>query len=335
MSKLILHVGHPKTATSYLQSLIALNEQTLKKHNIYYPFHNSFFLAKKGMPTSGNGEIFKKFNFKQKYDQTILFSSEDLFRILEWEDFYQIAEKYSQNLKIILYTRNLFDFTFSSWGQKVKRAGEIRDLNTYLVDVFSETLPNIKIRPYENILKWLEISKKYGFKIIIRNYSENRENLDKIFFQDLLNINKIDFNLVQPEIKNINRSLTIAEYNLQRVFNSIDGRISSLYISDELINKLPNMKIQSLKCSKQAYDAVVEKSFSTIDNINNYLNISDKIKIEQPDEVVSSTNGNDFKGLSSNQIEVITAGIKKRDSFKFKTKLYLSPIFQRFKSIIK
>jgi hypothetical protein len=335
MSNLILHVGHPKTGTSYLQSLIALNEQTLKKHNIYYPFYESYFLAKKGKPTSGNGEIFKKFDFKSKYDQTILFSSEDLFRILEWKHFYEIAENYSQNLKIILYTRNLFDYTFSSWGQKVKRAGEIRDLNAYLLDVFSEAEPNIKIRPYENILKWLDISKKYGFKIIIRNYSNNRENLDKIFFQDILNINKIDFNLVQPQIKNINRSLTIAEYNLQRVFNSIDGKISSIYISDELIYRLPNIKIQSLKCSEEAYNVVVEKSFSTIEKINNYLNISDKIKIEKPDEVVSNANQGDFQGLSLNQIEVIAAGLKKRDSFKFKTKLYLSLIFQRFKSIIK
>mgnify|MGYP001093663469 CR=1 FL=1 len=335
MNNLILHVGHPKTGTSYLQSLIVLNEQTFKKLGIYYPLDESSSMAKKGFPTSGNGEIFKKFNFNKNYDQNILFSSENLFRILEWDGFNQIARKYSNNLKVILYTRNLFDYTFSSWGQKVKRAGEVRDLDRYLLDVFSETIPNIKIRPYENILKWLDISEKYGFKIVIRNYSNHRKNLNEIFLKDVLNIDEVNIQLVQPEIKNINRSLTLTEYDLQRIFNNLDGRISSVYISDQLITQLPNIKIQNLKCSQEAYNAVVQKSHSVINNINSRIQISEIIKIEKPEEIVVKDDQIDLKGLSLNQIEVITSGLKKKMSFRYKLKRYISPITRRLKSFYK
>ena len=54
MEEIILHIGHGKTGTSYLQSCLALNRQKLLDIGIDYPEDRSFKSAKKGEITSGN-----------------------------------------------------------------------------------------------------------------------------------------------------------------------------------------------------------------------------------------------------------------------------------------
>ena len=58
MNKLILHVGHGKTGSSYIQSFLALNKNMLKNNGFIYPEPNDIQKAIIGHVTSGNGHKF-------------------------------------------------------------------------------------------------------------------------------------------------------------------------------------------------------------------------------------------------------------------------------------
>ena len=91
MKKLILHIGHGKTASSYLQTLLSLNRELLHAKNIDYPIGraNQEEAAIKGFVNSGNGsaypgkeERFEKIiqkTHKSQYE-TVVFSFEGFFK---------------------------------------------------------------------------------------------------------------------------------------------------------------------------------------------------------------------------------------------------------------
>ena len=62
MKKLIVHVGHGKTGSSFLQSIFALNSDRMAQLGILYPEHISNAMARRGHITSGNGNILLETN---------------------------------------------------------------------------------------------------------------------------------------------------------------------------------------------------------------------------------------------------------------------------------
>ena len=111
MEEIILHIGHGKTGTSYLQSCLALNRQKLLDIGIDYPEDRSFTSAKKGEITSGNpAQFFNNYlNIESITDkETILFSNEGFYETLnhlraetKLKSFnhQKFFEKYSKKLK--------------------------------------------------------------------------------------------------------------------------------------------------------------------------------------------------------------------------------------------
>lgn len=75
--KLWVHVGHGKTGSSFIQSVLATNAPLLKEHGILYPVHDSFESAKKGFISTGNGELL--ISDRMSFEATTLFSSEIRF----------------------------------------------------------------------------------------------------------------------------------------------------------------------------------------------------------------------------------------------------------------
>ena len=153
-NKIILHIGHPKTGSSYLQSCFALNRDKLLELGIDYPWHESFSSAQRGNFTSGNGKTFLDAlpNLKAKGDKA-LFSNEGLFRsLIASPKFFELLKSGNYSFEVVMYTRNLFDHLFSRWAQLVKSRKSIDDINTYL-----RKAPN---GPYEKILGWIIASQR-------------------------------------------------------------------------------------------------------------------------------------------------------------------------------
>ena len=112
MSNIILHIGHGKTGTSYIQSILASNIDFLSDAGIRYPENASISQAVLGKITSGNGDLIFKEGFAE--EGTTLLSNENLFHQLSNDE---CLAKYvlskCDDLHVVLFTRNVFEFLFS------------------------------------------------------------------------------------------------------------------------------------------------------------------------------------------------------------------------------
>lgn len=297
MKKVVLHVGHGKTGTSYLQSCFAINREKLLEFDINYPIHGSDKSAISGEITSGNGmDFLKTLPGMEVTNESILFSNERLFHTLLVSDEFKVLLNSKDYLfEVMLYTRNLFELMFSVWQQQVKSTGFNQDLETYLMG-------NTKDPHHLKVLSWVELSKEYNFKLRIRNYSRHKNDIAPQFFADLLGVE--DFVLATPKAKRVNRSLTYPELNFQRVFNSL--AIKSPPISNLMVNRFPNIQASKIKCSRKVYDFIKDENVDLIASINKYLDSDEAVEIEPPemvtfgeDEVLSD------HLLSNDQINVI------------------------------
>ncbi len=114
MSILYLHVGHGKTGSSYLQSVLALSQNALKDEEIVYSLNGSGERAAQGKITSGNGDLLEGFLKKRKADgkgnSNFLFSSEVLFHKFltdKGEELLEIIEgQCFEKIKILLFIRD-------------------------------------------------------------------------------------------------------------------------------------------------------------------------------------------------------------------------------------
>ena len=300
--KIILHAGHDKTGSSYLQSCLSINGDKLLNFDIDYPFCKNFAKAALGNISSGNGRNFLEIIPDLKTASgTILFSHEGLFSSLlkrQKTQFVDLLNSAKYVLEVVIYTRNLFEHAFSVWGQQVKRNRCVDDLDTYL-------LKGIVRKKRLRILEWIELSKKYEFKLTIKNYSKHKADLANDFFSSMIGVDDFFFDAPPNEI--VNRSLTIPEINFQRVLNKITLELPPL--SNSLVEQLPGLKSASLKCSSDAYDFVVGGNYEIIEKINKYLDPEEAIEIESPEKVVSERSSLDDVELNSDQVEIISSYI--------------------------
>ena len=325
MKQLIIHIGHAKTGTSYIQSLLAKNHSFLKKIGYQYPVNQNPANLEKGLISSGNGHILLNSNFALENDT--IFSSELLFYSLSNEKTLENKVlNHNSELTIILYTRNVFEMICSLWGQLVKRNGFTDDINTFMLNL-DKGLNNSDNKSdaksyYENILFWIKASKKYKFKLILRNYSDHKKDLMEDFLTCILNdkmeLIKKEFDFKLPYY-NVNRSLTESEYFLQQEFNK-HLKNSSNFISDILVEKLPNVKSEIPYINLLAYNNVKNDFNKIVYQINKQIGSNKFLKIETYKYLKSISNKKKLDTLSftSKQIEILVKSI----SGEFNIRLY-------------
>ena len=300
---LMLHIGHGKTGTSFIQSILVLNKAKLEDHGVLYPEHVSDANALTGKITSGNGELILEGSYVLQSDKNYLFSNENLFNtLLSNNTLERVAIHRGFNLRVFLYTRNVFEVLFSGWGQWVKRGGSVKDLDAFLLDDTSNM-------PFAKVKAWLDLAEKHGFELVVRNYSNYKSNIADIFLGDVLRSKVLDFDIKRPAAATINRSLTHAEYEIQRAFNR-NMADSSRFVSDALVDGCPDVKASKLKCKSATYDTIVERISPLIDEINARISPAERVKIEPREAVVDDGDAREYS-LSPSQIEVVVRSICK------------------------
>ena len=305
----VIHVGHGKTGTSYIQSALALNRDQLDNLGISYPYDASIDLAIKGDTTSGNGGLFQ-LNYvptPEENDQ-ILFSSEILFHSLIDDGGLSLknylSDKYHR-VKIILYTRDILDMLVSTWGQLVKKMGATIGLNDYI--------QSRKDRHHEKVISWIKLSEKMGFELELRNYSKCRDYLLESFYS-CLNLNDSqtkDFLLQQHQI--INRSLSNVELECLLVINKAMPNVGH-HISDKLITECRDCNGNNPRITKESLDVVKLHYEQIIDRVNEYLPSTAKLSIGNTDKYVE--NDNTLFALNGAQVNVFASEIAKSLSNK-------------------
>lgn len=304
---LVIHVGHGKTGTSAIQSFLALNQAKLREFGVIYPDNGSLSSAAKGKISSGNGNIAIKYNdFCKNTDEVLLFSDENLFWTIT-EDTLNNFKKMHGNVKIILWSRNLLEFSYSEWGQYVKRHGITLSYGDFL----------LKYNPQHHIrvLWWLQTVKNLDIEIVFRNYSNCKDKAIDAFCADLsLNINKLTYPL-QPVV---NRSLTHIEYEFQRVANAITGDgSSSQYLSDVLCNEYAAVRTGMPFIGEEIFDIISKLHSTLLDEINQMVNASEKLLIGSKSQYTKKSSTQEI--LSREQIRILAEGLIKicsKNTFK-------------------
>lgn len=304
MKKLILHIGHNKTGSSFIQSMLALNAEFFKDE-FFYPHHKNFEKASKGGNSNGNGSLLFSNDVNLDQHKTTVFSTEYFFNELidkNKNDFELICKKY--DVYVLLYSRNVLEYLFSAWVQSVKSAGYVNDFETYL----SLKIKN-KLQPYNKIIKWLDAADCYKFNLIFRNYSNHRTGLFKIFLKDIFFNNLEKLNFKSPPSLIVNRSLSNIELEFQRVFNAFDKKSGS-YISHKLVESLPYISPAQPRYSDTIYDIVLEKFTPLLVEINSRVDPMEALLIGDRQKFVMTSNENSQAvGFTTEQIEILAESL--------------------------
>lgn len=300
MRTLYLHVGHDKTGSSYLQSALARSVDVLLDNGVLYPADRKILRAGEGKISSGNGGIITSdlsaFSDSMDRAKSILVSGEKLFRFmpeLEFSDsfsnflsFFDISR-----VEILLYVREPLEHISSSYQQAVKRGGY-----TDTIENFASTYNHTK-----KVADFVRFCEGKDYNLTVLNYSKISTSLLSTF-EKWLNLK--DGFLIQPDIGNINRSLTFGELEFQLAANKHFGRRAS-FLSDQLCQKLPNLKSDLYFLDTKTQAAVLDRIKKHCNYINSRVRELNNNSESYELELVQQARSERLYSFSLEQIEVI------------------------------
>ena len=265
MSILYLHIGGPKTGSTFLQSVFRTNRSTLLEMGIHYPAGNEYPDATPTSWTSGNGdgilgspEAFAKAleEIRNYPGSSMLYSHEGLRNEVckaEKVSFMPaIAREYGfSRIKVLFFVRDPVAYTVSVWQQLVKNNGMYETLDERIMN------PTFMINNYKTSEDILEnLSNNEAFELTALNYSRCADKLFDVV-TDWLGVNGAS--LTKPEAERINRSLTAAELKLQLAMNRIlggDAKIVAKALTENLTDIRPEKMIPSPDAQQILWDRV-------------------------------------------------------------------------------
>ena len=276
--EVILHIGHGKTGSSFIQSCLALSVDALQKMGIAYPELDtvSFDRAKRGWFTNGNlgeaagfvGTITDEAK-RRPEARRLLFSSEYLFVHLATNGKSLATLQQSFDVTIVLFIREFVAHALSRYGHAVKREGASTHFAGYLATVY---------RQPERVLRVLRAIEQAGCQAKIFNYSRHVDHLLETFAaaigvpQDRLSL---------PQVTRVNRSLNASELELARRFNEVLGP-SGWLVADPLCEQLAPHSVGVPRMSRSDYDACRARFAPWEAKLNQLLPHSDRYCLEEP-----------------------------------------------------
>ena len=313
--EILLHVGHGKTGSSFIQSSLALSGAALAEAGIAYPINaKSEQAARAGHISSGNvgnveglitGTI--RQGFKTGHER-VLISSEFLFQSLLTKcisrEFADLRAQFPAALvRVLLYVRDPLDHAVSVYQQRIKRGA--------FTGTFADSLDRYMI-PLR-VGQFVEEVNSAGVDITVLNYSRHTKALLGTFESWLgIPLNTLE----KPPFETVNRSMTLAELELQRLFNVFFGKGAGRYVSDPLCNRLPEIRSEVPTLSRDALVAFLAQMEQMIaqNPVAVAIPASEAYRLPASDEVFGcfapADAGSSFPyAFSSAQLQVIVEAI--------------------------
>lgn len=276
---LVFHVGMPKTGSSYLQSMFALNRESLLSHGFLYPDSSSTREAELGLITSGNFPGWRLLK-KSLEDTAILnavtiFSSELMFTRLsrsesgfEWNLLKQLNGFFS--VKILLLIRNPISQKVSQHQQLVKRHGLVENLDQW---IRTEDLPKI--------FDFISAAKKNVDALQIINFSRHEHDLWETSLEAIGCPAGTEIDWRYPRNIRVNRSLSTSEMRIQIAANSITGWAArSSFLADQFCNFAPAVEPAEPALSEAGYAEFVSRIADDIGRINQLVPKTESLVVE-------------------------------------------------------
>ena len=246
MKKIFLHIGPPKTGTTFLQNTFPLNIANLNNSNIYYPH-----VRTDGKTQTGNISASSRSDFgnlrgylenevtNNKFDN-ILFSSEYLF------------ELFSKNIPDLI---NFCNF-FKTKGFEIHLVMCIRDVNSHCRSVYAQRIKNGRYTVHKSIEDFLLDSYDYpqlilkiletceAFKIPCHAFKYDKNDLLRNFSTAI----GLDFDLTPHPQGKLNRSLSTNELMILSAFQHFPPQ-KLRNLTWALVELVPNLHSHKYKCA--------------------------------------------------------------------------------------
>ena len=277
MSTLYLHIGMPKTGTSYIQSFLHTNNEVLKQQGYVYPdfgvkfdkigaLRNGHFLISHIKDENGNRlkdkekeietECFDKLlNLFDVYPNVIL-SEESIWNSAErkrgknfWKKLKSRLDSRGIELKTIVYLRRQDLFIQSFWAQHIKKNLVTNSLREFL------TLPRFKLIQLDYYKRLNKICEDVGKEnMLVRVYEKGQYiGQEKTIVSDFLATVGLEYNdeyVQPPRLANI--SLTGIYLETKRELNKIEGFVERKGYVQDLLREVVELNgdVRSISCNE-------------------------------------------------------------------------------------
>tara|TARA_B100001989_G_scaffold253207_1_gene238859 strand:+ start:2335 stop:3417 length:1083 start_codon:yes stop_codon:yes gene_type:complete len=298
----VIHIGHPKTGSSFLQVCFAKNANALNQHGWNYPNHPNSKEALKDLPTTGNGGLLLDENYllnisnlRSFNDKSLSFfySDETLCMTLsnnkqKREQIINTFKELGFGLVFVMYTRNFFEHSLSAWGQTIKNGNATDSYYKRMVN----PQRNNEYIIHERILKWIKFSNEEDFDLKIFNYDKHANNLFNHFCQNILKIEENPSFQIPNKI--INKSLSVDDHEILRLLKisllkfpvkyKLKDSKTFKHLKKTLLKNSSETSV--LAClTKSQHEEIIDKYTKVISDINKSEIVNEEINLTEYEDL--------------------------------------------------
>lgn len=303
--RLVFHIGHPKTGSSYIQSLFANNTALLRSKGINYPELGAIERARSGGVTLGNvrAQDFKNKEFFARHLKgfdTLILSNETLFsKFADETKLIDNASHHFDKIEIVMLLRDPYDFIRSYYIQRVKTCDFNGSLDEY-IQLNEFGLPHL-----ERVERIIKKCASEGYSLRTFQY-HNSDSLLKKIIAEVTGVS--GFLFTDPPLSKINRSLTEGELYLQRRLNLrlSEKKLAYWLFAYELVTRVPEIETRLPEASPDIQRKFHEITLPKLQSINSLLPALEAYALkQQPSAKPSAEISPDHYTFTKSQLDLL------------------------------
>lgn len=298
MRKLLLHIGHHKTGSTFIQGLLASHYDKLRQLGIDY-FRGAGDGSDSWQTTPGNGNVLVRepLSAIDSTAPTVLFSAEGLFNRIRRDAGFRAKltalcqDQGFDELHMLLLIRNPVGNAESAYQQDIKMGGDRSIEESF--DLFS--------RP-KQVHEFLTMDMGIpNLRLSVFNYDVHKRDLLSLV-AGFLDIDPavFDADVSRP----VNRSLTRGELLMQKSLNAHFGH-TARSISNTLVNSLPEIRSEKFFPPLPVQRRMLDRLRPDMDAVNALLPPAEHYS----EDLQEGPEGGGDVSLSEAQIEVIAGAL--------------------------
>ena len=281
--KIYIHLGYPKTGSTYMQNYIFNNLTNVNFIGIHNKFDKDLYLVRKSIIQDDNNKFNKKISFlrkiikkKIKKDSINIYSDEHF--LIPTSTGYKrnikrikkLFLEFKRNINIIIFTRKHSDLILSLYQQTnlVKKLLKISSFNEFLEKIKKKELNN-NDKIFLNHFNFLEtkkiIKKELTKKIKIYDFDNLKKN-KLIFIKKFLKYN--GFEIKKINIHSINKKLIIGKHIMNKhLIRKLESKKTIIFLS-RILNRVLSPKLKYFIKDKIILFFFGEREFINFKKIN-------------------------------------------------------------------
>lgn len=316
--KYFFTLAHTKTGSSYIQSVLARNQQTLSDNGIFYPLtEKDLEQAERGNVTCGNRSVIDDDEALQRafsVDASLLLSNESMWKRFANPDFVATlaaaADRTQRKVAVFMCIRDPIAHNRSRYMQ-LSQTGII-DMS--LSEFFTTKAIRDQRSRFRGIARLMEVCDENNFELTLLDYTDIRSNLLNVFCDFLELEDHLELKVPQSKV---NRSMGAIELGVRRALNTLHSDQANLPRDRNYLRDLVD-KTSQLPFSLPSPDPDAVKQFASevardVEKINALLpdGLQYQCKVEQPaagdavDTHTESSNANDDSEYGQALVETI------------------------------